>query len=78
LIFNYPTTTAIADYLAREILAAEPSKVDDNTISAQPEPSETDTQAGAGLANMLDNLEELSDEEVSRLLAMKMKGKTNE
>ena len=79
LIFNYPTAAAIAEFLAREILPAAPvdapATVQSTTPAAQ---TEAEPKAGAGFVSMLDDLEELSDEEVSRLLAMKMKGKTNE
>lgn len=79
LIFNYPTTAAITDYLSREVLAAvQPTETESKPPAPPAEEANAESQASAGLVNMLDNLEELSDEEVNRILAAKMKGKSNE
>ena len=65
LVFDYPTVEALADYLAKDALALTP--VEPPQIDLPPELAPTGDE-------MLDTVEELSDEEVDRLLAEKIKG----
>ncbi len=61
MIFNHSTVEALSGYLANEVLAAAPA----------PEPPKP--AAGPLTANVLQHIEELSDEDVERLLASKVK-----
>jgi hypothetical protein len=62
LVFDYPTVNALTDYLAREILGLDAPE------GRRAEP------AGEGVrpADMVGRLEELSEEEVDRLLTLQM------
>ncbi|CAG0930616.1 partial Phenolphthiocerol synthesis polyketide synthase type I Pks15/1, partial [Planctomycetaceae bacterium] len=65
LVFDYPTLEALADYVAREVLPSPAEKPAGPTETlAQVEP--------VSRANVIGTIEELSDEEVDRLLAEKM------
>jgi acyl carrier protein len=62
LAFDYPTIEAITEYIARDVLelkAASPA----HPVPAEPRP-----------ASALENIEDLSDEEVDRLLAQRKSG----
>jgi len=71
LVFDYPSVEAISAYLAREVLALE-----EPTAAPAPEPpAPVESDDGApGAEALLDRIEELSDEEVERLLAQKKLG----
>ena len=58
LVFDYPTVTALAGYIAKTVLKT-------TVETAAPEPEET--------VDALSSIEDLSDEEVERLFA-KMRG----
>ncbi|MBI5563328.1 MAG: SDR family NAD(P)-dependent oxidoreductase [Chloroflexi bacterium] len=65
LVFDYPTLEALADYVAREVLPS--------TVEKPAPPTEAPARVEpAGKANTIETIEELSDEEVDRLLAEKM------
>ncbi len=68
LVFDYPTVTAVTDYLANDIL-----KLADESHS----PAETvpPPAAKGGEPAMLDTIEDLSDDDVDRLLSEMTKGK---
>ncbi|MBI3243488.1 MAG: SDR family NAD(P)-dependent oxidoreductase [Chloroflexi bacterium] len=68
LVFDYPTVEALADYLAKEALALTPVEPPLIETPVELEPS------GNGTGEVLDSIEELSDEDVDRLLAEKIKG----
>jgi len=70
LVFDYPTVEAIADYLAREALALTPTSVATGAADASPVSAPMD----GGVASLLDTLEDLSDEDVERLLAERISG----
>jgi hypothetical protein len=57
LVFDYPTVAALVEYLGRDETPAD-------SAPATPPPA---TAANGG--NVLDSIEDLSDEEVDRLLA---------
>ena len=61
LVFDYPTTSAMTGYLAKELLVEE-----------KPAARIETKQADAG--SMLDKLEELSEEEIDRMFAERMGG----
>ncbi len=70
LVFDYPTIQAITDYLARESLG-----LTDESVGAQraaPEAPASETTLG-----MVDNLSDLSDEEVDRLFEEQLKRMQN-
>jgi acyl carrier protein len=67
LVFDYPTVEAIADYLAKEVLSLAPVE------AAEPESAATPGVDGKKMEQVLESIEELSDEEVERLFAEKMK-----
>jgi hypothetical protein len=56
LVFDYPTINALTDYLAQDILKMETKKSEEKP-------------AAAGKADLLKDLENLSDEEVTRMLS---------
>jgi acyl carrier protein len=64
LVFDYPTLEALADYVAREVLPSTTEKPTVPEAPAQVEP--------ISKANVIETIEDLSDEEVDRLLAEKM------
>lgn len=66
LVFDYPTIEAIADYLARDVLKL----IEDGTEA--PEATGSATEGGAAV---LETIEDLSDDEVDRLLKERMKNK---
>ncbi len=68
MVFDYPTITAIRDYLARDVL---------NLQTETPAASSTLTEKTAvdGKSAMLESIEDLSDDDVDRLLAEMNKGK---
>ncbi len=68
LVFDYPTVESIAGYLAKEVLTLAPVE------AAEPEPVATSGVDGKKMEQVLESIEELSDEEVERLFAEKMKG----
>lgn len=59
LVFDYPTVDGIAGYLARDVLGLEGA---DSPVAMAPPPP----------AGVLSRVEELSDEEVDRLLGERM------
>lgn len=61
LVFDYPTVEAIADYLARDVLALQPA--------------EAEATASASAPDVIESIEDLSDDEVDRLLQERMKNK---
>ncbi len=76
LVFDYPHVAAMTDYLAAEALAlALPA--DEKAPAPAPAADGAASGAaasGAGVATMIDTLEDLSDDEVDRLLAAKLRG----
>ncbi len=73
LVFDYPTVEAIAVYLMQEALALEaPATAEVRQAETAPEVPQAVSQ---GVASLLDSLEDLSDEEIDRLLAEKTKGR---
>lgn len=64
LVFDYPTVEAIAGYLAKDALALE---------APQEEQLAEVPVSGKAVSNLLDELEDLSDEEIDRLLSQKAK-----
>jgi acyl carrier protein len=69
LVFDYPTVTAICEYLAKEVLHLE--------SEARPlhEEAELINSAAAGNTAVLETIEDLSDNDVDRLLSEMNKGK---
>ncbi|CDN87115.1 type I polyketide synthase [Hydrogenophaga intermedia] len=67
LLFDYPTIDALTDHLMSEVLA--PAEVE-----PAPEP-ELEVAPQQGSASVVDAIEDLSDEEVDRLLALRAQGK---
>lgn len=63
LLFNYPTLSALADYIAREFLSGAADAAPTTSRPPQARP-----------ANLLEEIELLSDEEVDRLLSAKTAG----
>ena len=63
VVFDYPTVEALADYLGREVLQLTPAAGSAADVPEAPRPA-------AGL----ETIEELSDEEVDRLYAERLKG----
>ncbi len=61
LVFDFPTVETLAEYLGREVFAGEPAQ------SAAPEGPPSATRA----ARLLETIEDLSDDEVDRLLAQR-------
>ncbi|NWG15756.1 MAG: SDR family NAD(P)-dependent oxidoreductase [Chloroflexi bacterium] len=68
LVFDYPTVEAIAGYLAQEALGLEQPQPE-----AAPAPSHEPVVSGDAMADLLDALENLSDEEIDRRLSEKTK-----
>lgn len=68
LVFDYPTVTAITGYLAAEALPAE-APADDEPVAPPLTPSN-----GGAITTMIDELENLSDDDIDRLLAEKLRG----
>jgi hypothetical protein len=69
LVFDYPTVSAIADYIM-----AEMGLVPTNTQQESPSTKSHEDSSGKGSMNsLLDELEGLSDEEIDKLLAAQMK-----
>jgi acyl transferase domain-containing protein/NADPH:quinone reductase-like Zn-dependent oxidoreductase/acyl carrier protein len=66
LVFDYPTIQAITDYLARESLGLTDESVGAQRAAPEAPASET-------TLDMVDNLSELSDEEVDRLFEEQLK-----
>lgn len=74
LVFDYPTIEAMTDYLGREMSLLEPDgQVEDRQVEVQPELE----HAGAGVIDLLAQVEGLSDEEVDRLFAQQLQHKQN-
>ncbi len=63
MVFDYPTITAMRDYLAREVLHLADT------------PPATAEKPAAGQAAVLESIEDLSDDDVDRMLAEMNKGK---
>jgi len=61
LVFDYPTVEAIADYLARDVLALQSA--------------EAEAAAPTNAPDVVESIEDLSDDEVDRLLQERMKNK---
>jgi NADPH:quinone reductase-like Zn-dependent oxidoreductase/acyl carrier protein len=74
LVFDYPTITALADHLGREVLGwrdgPSEERVTEATADAAPEPEEPDVDT------MMSALEALSDDEVSRALRNRLAGRS--
>jgi NADP-dependent 3-hydroxy acid dehydrogenase YdfG/acyl carrier protein len=66
LVFDYPTVEAMADYLAKDVLKL-------TKIDRAEESSAVGQLAGIGATQMISSIEDLSEEEVDRLLAEKRK-----
>ncbi len=64
LVFDYPTVAAIAEYLAREVLSP-----DGESTASTDEASTPAVGDGALVSSMLDDMDDLSDAEIDRLLA---------
>jgi acyl carrier protein len=62
LVFDYPTVEALARYLAKEILDQSEAEPEREEETARP------VDGGGRIADMLASLEDLSDEDVDRLL----------
>ena len=62
LVFDHPTVEAIAEYLVRDVLALAPAD------------AATDDAPAAAPIEALDQIEQLSDEEVERLFAQRLRG----
>jgi hypothetical protein len=62
-VFDHPTVEAIADHLVRDVLALAPTA----------EPGPPATPATPGPHGALDTIEQLSDEEVERLFAERLR-----
>jgi acyl carrier protein len=62
LLYDYPTISELADYIAKDVLHWEGAE-------ARQSPSQD-----AGMSGVIDQIEDLSDEEVDRLFAEKMVG----
>ncbi len=65
LLFNYPTVESLVDYLADEVLK----------LDGHDRPAATEVPAGRAADDVLDQIEEISDEEVERLLSQRLPGK---
>jgi NAD(P)-dependent dehydrogenase (short-subunit alcohol dehydrogenase family)/acyl carrier protein len=73
LVFDYPTVSAIASYLMTEIDLAGNEQAEERSSKPQKEVPVTDS-----MLSLLDAIEDLSDEDVDRMLASQLKeGKTN-
>jgi hypothetical protein len=68
MVFDYPTITAMRDYLAREVLNLQ-------TETSAADPTLTEKTAVEAKSAMLESIEDLSDDDVDRLLAEMNKGK---
>jgi hypothetical protein len=68
LVFDYPTVLAISEYLAKEVLNFE-----DGPQTAEAAEAVKDSAAGVN-TSMLESIEELSDEDVDRMLKAMSKG----
>ncbi len=74
LVFDYPTVSAIADYIMNEMDLVPTGAKQESPLTK----SDEDISGKGSMDNLLDELEGLSDEEVDRLLAEQMKdGKRN-
>ncbi len=71
LAFDYPNVAAITGYLVTQLDLLPPAAAPE---AAQPPGNTVSPSAGRDMNSMLDSLEDLSDEEVERLLAQKMTG----
>ncbi len=65
LVFDYPTITAITGYLADEALHLTPP------TATKDAPAAATLTDSSGMTNILDELENLSDDEIDRLLAQR-------
>ena len=65
LLFNYPTLTALAQFILREVIHEEPPTREHQSAIKKANSTPTD---------LLENIEELSDEEVDRLLNARAMG----
>ncbi|MHB1132626.1 MAG: SDR family NAD(P)-dependent oxidoreductase [Chloroflexota bacterium] len=70
LVFDYPTVEAIVDYLFREALSHLPAVP---TAVRDPAPETAPATEGRNAADVLDAIEDLSDDDVDRLLADRMR-----
>jgi polyketide synthase 12/myxalamid-type polyketide synthase MxaB len=61
LVFDHPTVQAIAEHLVRDVLALEPAASAPDDVAPAP-------------VEALDQIEQLSDEEVERLFAQRLRG----
>jgi Phosphopantetheine attachment site len=66
LVFDYPTVAAIAAYLGDDVLALDGDARADAALEADSAPAPA---AGALLHTLLEQLDDLSDEEIDRHLA---------
>jgi acyl carrier protein len=67
IMFDYPTIESLSDYLGREVLRIEPWLAAKNLAVASPVAAD----------DALSSIEEMSDEEVERLLAGRLAGEAN-
>lgn len=72
LVFDYPTVEAIATFLAQEALNLKPAQPE--TPAVVPDESAIRGDAG-GVTGLLDALENLTDEEIDRLLSEQTRNK---
>ena len=70
IAFDYPSVAAITGYLATELDFEPAASASEQTAA----PGQVGTGDNSALSTMLDSLEDLSDDEVERLLAEKMTG----
>jgi acyl transferase domain-containing protein/NADPH:quinone reductase-like Zn-dependent oxidoreductase len=63
LVFDYPTVEAIAEHLVRDVLALAPAPIESAAVA----PADTPP------ADTIDRIEQLSDEEVDRLFAERLR-----
>ncbi|MGE3913285.1 MAG: SDR family NAD(P)-dependent oxidoreductase, partial [Chloroflexota bacterium] len=70
LVYDYPTVEAIADYLARDVLALTAAPEAAGVVEIMPAPARSDD----GVVSLLDSLDDLSDEEVEQLLTRRLSG----
>jgi NADPH:quinone reductase-like Zn-dependent oxidoreductase/NAD(P)-dependent dehydrogenase (short-subunit alcohol dehydrogenase family)/SAM-dependent methyltransferase len=77
IVFDYPTVSALAEYVGRELFAWEPRGASSTATRTSPEATPAATDLGSydgDSMDLLDRLESLSPAEVDALLAKRMNG----